>query len=265
MKWRNTEVPMLCLYRPPSATENYNQKIRETVKEVCNQGTRQVLICGDLNYGGINWEKGEATGSAAREFLNVCLDSFLHQHVREVTRSRGNVRPSLLDLILTKNDLDTEDLRYEPPVGKSDHCVLNFKFSVDGGESAISQDKSSRLNYHKGNYAKAVSMFAAIKWESELVGKDVEDMWSTFSCLYQMVVRQCVPLYVVCKGKRKKKWMNKCLHQMIQRKEEAWKRHRRNMKSKTLLKKYQDIRNKVTSAVRRAKHEYEHKLAKEVK
>ena len=59
---------MLYLYRPPSASESYQQKIRDAVKEVCNQGTSQVLICGDFNYGEINWEKGEATGKAARDF-----------------------------------------------------------------------------------------------------------------------------------------------------------------------------------------------------
>ena len=75
---------------------------------------------------------------------------------------------------------------------------------MGGGESINSQDRASQLNYYKGNYAKAVSTFAAIEWESKLIGKDVEDMWSTFLHPYQIVVKHCIPLYTVSKEKRKK-------------------------------------------------------------
>ena len=46
-------------------------------------------------------------------------------------------------------------------------------------------------------------MYAAIQWANELIGKDNEDWWSTFRCLYQMAVKQCVPLNAVSKGKEK--------------------------------------------------------------
>ena len=59
--------------------------------------------------------------------------------------------------------------------------------------------------------------------------------------------------------------MNMQLLKMIQKKEEAWRRYRSNTRSNKLRKNYQRIRNDVTTEVRRAKFEYEHRLAKEVK
>ena len=59
--------------------------------------------------------------------------------------------------------------------------------------------------------------------------------------------------------------MNMQLLKMIQKKEEAWRRYRSNTRSNKQRKNYQRIRNDVTTEVRRAKFEYEHRLAKEVK
>ena len=126
-------------------------------------------------------------------------------------------------------------------------------------------DATPRRNYHKGNYGKALSMFSDVCWERELGGKDVDQMWETFCKFFSIVVKQCVLLYDIGKLRKSKKWMNKHLLEMIRKKEEAWKKYRKNMKLKRLLKRYQYTRNKVTSAVRKAKFEYEHKLAKEVK
>ena len=227
--------------------------------------TRQVLLCGDFNYGEINWDSNKGKGRSSRKFLNVCQDCFLYQHIAAFTRCRGDDKPSLLDLVFTKNNLDVESIKYGPPIGKSDHCVLSFKFCIDGGEAAAMSENVQKLNYHKGKYAKASTLFESIPWEAELMGKGVETMWATFLHIYNSVVNQCVPVYNVNKGKRKRKWMNMQLLKMIQKKEEAWRRYRSNTRSNKLRKNYQRIRNDVTTEVRRAKFEYEHRLAKEVK
>ena len=61
-------------------------------------------IVGDFNYRDINWalwssSKGEA--SEEEKFLATLQDSFMHQHVLEPTRRRGNDNPSTLDLVVT--------------------------------------------------------------------------------------------------------------------------------------------------------------------
>ena len=53
-------------------------------------------------------------------------DSYLHQHVKNLTRPRANQCPSILDLVLTNEENMISDLQFMAPLGKSDHAVLSF-------------------------------------------------------------------------------------------------------------------------------------------
>ena len=101
---------------------------------------------------------------------------------------------------------------------------------IDGGESIRQNEELYRFNYHKGKYVEANNLIEAIDWKRELSGNDLEGMWSTFLRLYNSIVNQCVPLYALNKGKRKKKWMNLQLLKIIKKKENAWRRYRNNVK-----------------------------------
>jgi hypothetical protein len=46
----------------------------------------------------------------------------------EFTRTRENCEPSTLDLIFTNEEDMIEDLNYDSRLGRSEHCVLDFKF-----------------------------------------------------------------------------------------------------------------------------------------
>ena len=65
-------------------------------------------------------------------FYDATQSAFLHQHVEEFTRKRGADQPSRLDLIFSKNEFEVESIRYDPPIGSSDHSVLNFTFTLEG-------------------------------------------------------------------------------------------------------------------------------------
>ena len=70
--------------------------------------------------------------------------------------------PLLLDLILSHDPMEVEELRYLAPVGKSDRCVLVFNFRVDRIVNCKGND--SKKNFHKGNYEEARRLFGAIEW-----------------------------------------------------------------------------------------------------
>ena len=98
-------VKVACIYRPPSAESDYNEKVRNTIQSLGSSTHGQVLICGDFNFPQIDWTSNTVQGGETTEqskFLDACQDAFLHQHVEHFTRVRGGDRPSLLDLILTK-------------------------------------------------------------------------------------------------------------------------------------------------------------------
>ena len=83
-----------------------------------------------------------------------------------------------MDLVLTKDPLEVEDIQYRAPIGSSEHCVLNFDILVGGEE--IQAEVSHRRNFFKGDLVKAAEMFRAVDWHSDLRDKNVQDVWDVF-------------------------------------------------------------------------------------
>ena len=80
-------------------------------------------MAGDFNYKEIDWcnEFAPYEQEHLVDFINTLHDCFLYQHVTEPTRYREGETPNLLDLILTSEDSNVQDLTYLPPLGVSDH------------------------------------------------------------------------------------------------------------------------------------------------
>ena len=62
-------------------------------------------------------------------------------------------------------------------------------------------------------------MFASINWEDEMKDKDVEQAWAIFLYHYHSIVQETAPLYIVHRGRAKKKWMTNEILRLIHRKE----------------------------------------------
>ena len=219
-----------CMYRPPGSQLYYNQ-VRKSLHAVATSKQDQVLICGDFNYKEINWHENEVNGglySEQAKFFDECANSFLYQHVMDFTRVRGNDPPSVLDLVLTRNELEVTELEYVAPIGSSDHCVLSFLFSIEGVTCSYKHNQRRR-NFQKGDYAKASKMFDDVNWENILSQKSVNDAWDIFLSHYQQVISQTVPYYPDMKGNQgKKKWITREVLRHVQKKEEAWVSFRKN-------------------------------------
>ena len=63
--------------------------------------------------------------SKEAQFIETIRDCYLYQHLSEPTRSRSTDNPSL---VLTNKVMKVSDIEYHAPLGKSDHCVITFKF-----------------------------------------------------------------------------------------------------------------------------------------
>ena len=81
----------------------------------------EVMICGDFNHRTINWEllHSEEKG---RRFLELSMDCFVTQHVREPTRGENT-----LDLVLTINPHIVDKVVVSEPFGSNDHNIVEFK------------------------------------------------------------------------------------------------------------------------------------------
>ena len=61
--------------------------------------------------------------SKKAKFIETIKDCFLFQHIDKPTRVRGNDEPSLIDLLLTNEELQVSNTVHHAQLGKSDHSL----------------------------------------------------------------------------------------------------------------------------------------------
>ena len=98
------------VYRSPSSVNN--SKLLEALQIISQQyGHTQLLLMGDFNFPDINWVLQQS-------YIIICQipqDSFLTKHVQEPTRNQLDQRPSVLDLIITRDPDSVMNLTHLPP------------------------------------------------------------------------------------------------------------------------------------------------------
>ena len=147
-----------------------------------NWDYEQVMICGDMHFQDINWEDLSDNGSVDSnefKFIEVTRDAYMKQHIDKPTRGRGSVSPSLLDLIITRDDSDITDIKIESTIGKSDHAVISCRLLCNYVN--ITRTKT-RFQYDKADYSE-MKRVMDIDWKTEFekCEDNVEEMWRVFT------------------------------------------------------------------------------------
>ena len=161
------------IYRKGNSSQENDKLLHQILERVGNQGYG-VLLTGDFNLPNIDWNTQTTTApenSPEQQFLDAINDSFLTQHVKEITRVRGDHRPTTLDLIITNDQNSVENITYLRPIGKSDHCVI----------ATTPSTTKRQLNYFKGDYMSFKEKLREINWENILLDKDVNEMTQTLN------------------------------------------------------------------------------------
>jgi len=98
----------------------------------------------------------------------------------EPTRCRGSDDPSILDLILTNEQLQISDLQYHAPIGSIDHTVITFKYHCFFDYV----QPSTRYAYDKADYEKIREHLQEGNGNESLIdipeNKSTEDLWNLF-------------------------------------------------------------------------------------
>ena len=82
------------VYRSPSSSERNNNRIIEALEEICKTREKCIIVLGDFNYKEINWELGKGKGQDQEDLIKWGERNYMHQHIKETTRQRGDDRPS---------------------------------------------------------------------------------------------------------------------------------------------------------------------------
>ena len=143
LQFADTKMILGVVYRKGVSNATNNKLLNQIIDKAARMYDK-ILICGDFNYPKINWIDQEVDAgpySASAQFLDCINDSLLTQHVKHFTRVRGDQKPSLIDLVITENDQTfRDDVRHNPPIATSDHCVLIWDYLV-----AVDNDADSSI------------------------------------------------------------------------------------------------------------------------
>ena len=267
VKTQNKGLMVITTYVAPKTScwgvGEHEQLILETqdiLSDLLQKGeakSQEIVLMGDFNCD-INWETLEAKHHPHdwnENLLNLITDHCLHQHVNQPTRVRGTDRPSMLDLIFTRQPEDITDINYGAPLGKSDHAVLDMKYWTNIVKNKKQYKES--YNYKKGDYNGLREYFKKTNWERELTITDINQQNSKFLDFYYKGVDKFIP-----KTKQREtpednqEWFNGRCKRARDNKELLWTRYNRHRSARARAR-YNEARNSYTEIRREAQINYE--------
>ena len=259
----------LLTYRSGTRTTavKHDHNLHAAIRDYSRQpGYQQKFLVGDFNMNSITWNPSPLLPSNINEnspeylFVDCIRDTFLQQHVTEPTRYREGQRPTLDDLLFSTDDSSVENLVYNPGIGKSDHITLQCKLKTKIKTSRFSR---TIYQYDKGNYKKMADMLN-IDWDEELKDLSAQDAMNKFDERYKTAEKACIPSHTITDTDIRIKpiWMTNHALRTVKRKHSAWIRYL-NTKDGEDYTRYINKRNEASHATKRARKEFEKKLAKE--
>ena len=102
----------------------------------CTDNASHILLMGDFNFPEIDWINNIVSGSEESEpqkFFDMIQDEFYVQHVEKPTRRRGFQKPSLIDLIFSRDENMVDDITHQAALGSSDHDGLLWNYTTKSG------------------------------------------------------------------------------------------------------------------------------------
>jgi len=259
LKLRGSDVLTVgCIYRSPSSSVDTNTKLLCDLLRM-SVTTSHYLLCGDFNYPNIDWSNLTSNSAILVDFIDTTQDLFLHQHISEPTRYRGNQTPNVLDLVFTNEEGMVSDVSYLPGLGSSDHICIRFNLNC---YSERSNDKLPRLNMHKADYVKMRELLNAVNWEESIGSLEITEAWNLFSTTLDSAIDACIPTF--CPSTKKNLYMTKeALHQKNV-KNRLWRQYLQTRLSRdyTLFTK---ARNNLRSLTRKLRRNFEKSIVTNIK
>ena len=254
----------LCYRSPNDSTEENNNKLLDQMKHTAKvHNVTHLLVIGDFNFSEINWKDGSIKGGAEsppQKFYDVVQDLFLVQHVVKPTRRRGDQKPSLLDLVISRDEQMVNEIIHLASLGNSDHDGLFWEYETRSKIQEIDNDTMS-FNYPKGDYEKVKAAFKKVNYK-EFEKKNVEEAWNQFKDEFNKAVENHVPLRK--KKAKKPPWLKAGVKKSIKKKHHLFQRYRRTQQY-TDYAEYRKQSNLTKKKVRKAQAEHERRIMKAFK
>ena len=183
------EIYIVCIYRSPSRrTIEANEILLTQLANIPTDCDKNVVVVGDLNLPNVDWKQGVVIKpeNSIDKFLNMqCefLDLFIAKGFSwfvedQITRIRkvGNdLQQSTLDQVLSNNDSLINCVKFQSPLGKSDHLGLLLELNITCNLDYIS---SKKKNWYRVNKEFIHSHGFDIDWSYSSSTISVDTMWN---------------------------------------------------------------------------------------
>ena len=249
----------------PRRNEDADIKIAKEFEWACKS---EVIIMGDFNYAGIDWETSNGSNKDDSKFIETLRDNYLYQHVREATR--GN---KVLDLVLSQTENDVVSIEASHSLGKSDHRILTWDYvvSTERKENAIKVP-----DFRKAKFDELRCLIREVNWDV-LNSLNAEEAWVKFKSVIHNFMETCVPVKQFRKID-KPMWMSNDILQGTKAKKRKWRKLKQkgckclnepHVNSKghycVAFKKFKELEKEVQKKIRIGKARFEEDIALDIK
>ena len=177
------------------------------------------IIFGDFNLPVTVWGGTLNSHSGHKLYSNI-LESSLYQHIHEPTRGE-----SILDIVLSTNDNQINNVDIGPEFSTSDHKSVFFTIECNPGVHNNSYEKVP--DFRRADFDKLRTILENTDW-SEIYGtQDVEQAWNMFIDILGNAITEYVPM----RDRRpennsKPKWWNIDIRNILLAKKRAYRRYK---------------------------------------
>ncbi len=238
-------------YRAPDCSRETDIELYNII---CSVDSKHLVLVGDFNYPELKWFN-ENTVDRSHPFVECLDNSFLYQVVRKPTR-----KDNFLDLVITSDSAMIEDIEVIENFENSDHQGITFSIVA----KKCKHEKNIELyNYFKVDYGVVRCEVVKFQWNKLLQCRDVDYIWSTLKADLISVRDKFVKKQ--SKKNTKCKWVTKKVKTFRKAKKNAWIKYQKSNKNCALYEEYKSKLRQSVQENKKAKQQFEEKLADNIK
>ena len=256
-------IELVLVYRPHRVYQHGNADIVDDVKannaklaNLFKCVSKPSVLLGDFNCSDVDWEASQS-GSNGRFLLEAAQGNFFSQHVDFPTIATAGTRP---DLVFSSRSNLILSVENAGKLGSSDHTMLMVEIA---GKLPAQESTELVPDWAKANMAGLKQDLSTVDWVAEIQDCDCEEAWTKFKARLDEVQAKHVPLKKR-RCNRRPVWMNARILRTIRKKRKLWKRYSQSRDYED-HQAYKRVEKEVQRSVRKAKRDFERKLAKSAK
>ena len=257
---KNSEdIHIHCIYRSPNATETMTQEIIDYIKNI----PQNSILVGDFNYPEVNWSTLKCNSPQSQVFLDTANNSFLNQHVDFPTnftpQPNGRVTATCIDLVLTNEDNLIASVKPKGQLGASHHSIIQVEVIVPSRQNCTEELVP---DYSKADFNLLREKLDVIDWRLSFGEANTEDCWQLFKGKVAETVDECIPKKLR-RNNSKPLWMQRNVMRVLRKKKRLWKQYTLTQDYQSYLA-YKQVQKAANSVVKKAKKDFEKKLASDI-